>query len=114
MEIEMNVPLNIFFNEVGEWTKKSKSLPRTVDAFVCNGTVVVNFSSPICSVVVTVASTSTGKVLCWEVYEMPGNVVINMLSESTGDYQIKLTSPQWCLCGNFSISHPNMSFSQLK
>lgn len=114
MEIKQNVPLAIFFNEVGAGAKKSRSLQRPVDAFVCNGAVVVNFSAPISSVAVTVASATTGTALGFEVCEMPGNVVINMLSESAGDYQIRLTSPHWCLCGFFSISDKNMPFSQLK
>lgn len=103
MTIEKNVPLMIGLSEVGPWTKKCNPRNRPVKAIICNGAVVIDFSYPVTSLVVTLTAVPTNKVLCWEVYEMVGNVVINMLTEATGNYQLRLTSPQWCLCGNFAI-----------
>lgn len=114
MEIEQNVSLKIFLSEVDEKATKNSPFRTLVEAFVCNGCVVINFSYPISSIVVAVTSVSTGKALCWEVYKMPGNIVINMMEESTGDYDLKLTSPQGCLHGIFSISNDELSFSQQK
>lgn len=72
------------------------------EASVCGELLTIDFLYPVSSITITLTNVSTGEVVYWEVYEMAGNAVIDLSAETPGEYQLKLTSPQWCLRGSFS------------
>lgn len=75
---------------------------RPAEASVCGELLTIDFLYPVSSITITLTNVSTGEVVYWEVYEMAGNAVIDLSAEAPGEYQLKLTSPQWCLRGSFS------------
>lgn len=102
IESERDIPLKGKEDYPGEGIMRFvKELPAHV--YFTDGLLTLDFSYPVNCVTVSVTNVSTGKVVYWDVYDLPGQVIIDLTGESSGKYQVGLISESWSLCGNFSI-----------
>lgn len=102
IESERDIPLR------GKEDSPSEGIMRSVKelpAQVCftDGQLTIDFSYPVSCVTVSITNVSTGKVVYWNVYDLPGQVTIDLTGEASGKYQVELISESWSLCGDFSI-----------
>lgn len=102
IESERDIPLKGKEDFTGEGIVRSvKELPAHV--YFTDGQLTLDFSYPVNCVTVSVTNVSTRKVTYWDVYDLPGQVIIDLTGEASGKYQVGLISVSWSLCGDFSI-----------